>query len=201
MANPIISAPRLRPPLSFCEQRRLWLGEAQLLIDDIRNTAAALDLTRSTLACREGRWGFAGGNPRRHALLLALKRRARCHSISDLARDLRCSRQAAHRLATALGKQGLVAIEPGPADKRPLYLELSSQGRRALECAEAAASPCLDAIGDTLTIREMRALGTALRGIRERAAALRATSRRVEASAPGCAGRAAAARSLRSARR
>lgn len=144
-----------------------------MLINEIRYTAAALDLARQVVARRDGRWGFAGGNPRRHEALQALARRGLCHSISGLARELRCSRQAAHRLATALERQGLIRIQPGPTDRRPLYLQLSARGAHELAAAEHDAGSCLDAIGDELKADEMRALGLALRHIRERAAALR----------------------------
>jgi len=160
-----------RPTLQ--EHLRLWRREAQMLIDEIRYTAAALDLARQVVARRDGRWGFAGGNARRHAALQALARRGLCHSVPGLARELRCSRQAAHRLATALERQGLVSIEPGPTDRRPLYLQLSARGERELAAAEQDAHPCLDAIGGELKVRELRAPGDALRRIRERAAALR----------------------------
>jgi len=163
--------PPPRPTLQ--EHIRLWRREAQMLVNEIRYTAAALDLARQVVARRDGRWGFAGGNARRHEALQALSHRGLCHSISGLARELRCSRQAAHRLATALERQRLVSIEPGPTDRRPLYLQLSARGGRELAAAEHDAGLCLDAIGGELKVREMRALGDALRHIRERAAALR----------------------------
>lgn len=166
-----VRAPRLR--LTPQEQLRLQRLEVQHLVNEIRYTAEALDLARLVVARRHGHWGFAGGNPRRHEALQALSRRGLCRSISDLARDLRCSRQAAHRLATALARQGLLSIEPGPTDRRPLYLELTAAGSRALVDAERGAGLCLDVIGRDLRIREMRALGDTLRRIREHAATLR----------------------------
>lgn len=162
-----------QPKPTLQEHLRLWRREAQMLINEIRYTAAALDLARQVLARRKGRWGFAGGNARRHEALQALARRGLCHSVPGLARELRCSRQAAHRLATALARQGLISIEPGPTDRRPLYLQLSARGTRELATAEYDAHLCLDAIGDEMKVCEMRALGDALRRIRERAAALR----------------------------
>jgi DNA-binding MarR family transcriptional regulator len=164
-------APRPKPTLQ--EHLRLWRREVLMLINEIRYTASALDLARQAVARRDGRWGFAGGNARRHEALQALSRRGLCHSISGLARELRCSRQAAHRLATALEQQGLVSIEPGPRARRSLYVQLSTRGARELASAEQDAHLCLDAIGDELKAGEMRALGVALRRIRERAAALR----------------------------
>ena len=166
-------APVLKPPTAFQQHLVRWRGEAEYLLNEIRYTAAALDLARATLARRDGRWGFAGGNPRRQAALKALSRRSVCRTIPELARELRCSRQAAHRLTIKLARRGLVSVEPIRPGSRVLYIDLTTAGKRALEDAEASADVCLDAIGDGLDIREMRALSTALRRIRERAAALR----------------------------
>lgn len=167
-----------RPPTALQLHQMRWRRELELLIADIRHTAAALDLARATLARRDGRWGFAGGNPRRHSALTALSHRSLCRTIPELARELRCSRQAAHRLTIALARRGLVSVEPIRDDRRVLYIDLTSAGKRALADAEYSANTCLDAIGDCLDIREMRALGTALHRIRERAAALRTADRR-----------------------
>ncbi len=176
--------------------------EMAILVAEIRWTAAALDLARTVLARSAGQWGFAGGNPRRHAVLAVLARRAVCRTIPDLARELRCSRQAAHRLTTVLARQGLVHVEPLCPGTHALYVELTPAGARALADAEASAGLCLSAIGEGLRIRDMRALGSALRTIRERAATLRLSAAPPSrAVVRGCAARAAAVRSPRSARR
>ncbi|MBV6415811.1 MAG: hypothetical protein CMLOHMNK_00332 [Steroidobacteraceae bacterium] len=179
-----------------------WRREMAMLVSEIRWTATALDLARTTLARREGRWGFAGGNPRRHEALAVIARRSICRTVADIARELRCSRQAAHRLTTLLAQQGLVHIEPMSPGARVLYVEPSPAGVRALADAEVSAGFCLDEIGAGLQIRDMRKLGAELCGIRQRAAVQRVSAlRSAAAAAPGYAGRAAAARSLRSARR
>lgn len=182
--------------------------EIAILIAEIRWTAAALDLARTVVARRAGQWGFAGGNPRRHEVLAALAKRSLCRTIPELARELRCSRQAAHRLTTALARQGLVSVEPLRHDTHALYVELAPAGARALAAAEASAGLCLSAIGEGFRIREMRALGSALRAIRGRAAALRLSASSPSpspwpsrAGAREYAARAAAARSPRSVRR
>lgn len=161
------------PPIAWTTAKTFAQSHSHTDTQTHSHTAAALDLARLVVARRHGHRGFAGGNARRHEALRALSRRNLCRSISDLGRELRCSRQAAHRLATSLARQGLVSIEPGPADRRPLYLELTAAGTRALASAEHDAGPCLDAMGQRLRVREMRAFGVVLRGIRERAAALR----------------------------
>lgn len=171
--NFVPTLPAPKQPTALQQHLRRWRGEAGFLVNEIRYTAAALDLARTTLARRDGRWGFAGGNPRRHAALKALSRRSVCRTIPELARELRCSRQAAHRLTIKLARRGLVSVEPIRLGSRVLYIDLTMAGKRALEDAESSADACLDAIGDGLDIREMRALGTTLRRIRERAAALR----------------------------
>lgn len=171
--NYVSPPPTPREPTAFQKHLVLWRGEAEHLLNEIRYTATALDLARTTLARREGRWGFAGGNPRRHAALKALSRRFACRTIPELARELHCSRQAAHRLTIKLARRGLVSVEPIRLGSRVLYIDLTTAGKRALQDAESSAGECLDAIGDDLDIREMRALGTTLRRIRERAAALR----------------------------
>lgn len=176
--NYVPAPPAPKQPTAFQQHLVRWRGEAEYLLNEIRYTAAALDLARTTLARRDGRWGFAGGNPRRHAALKALSHRSVCRTIPELARELHCSRQAAHRLTIKLARQGLVSVEPIRHDRRVLYIDLTTAGRRALGDAEFSAGACLDAIGDGLDIREMRALGTTLRRIRERAAALRTAALR-----------------------
>lgn len=93
--------------------------------------------------------------------LLALERPL---AMRDLAALLRCDQSNVTGLADRLERQGLVAREPDPADRRVTRLAATRKGqalRRKLDAALHETSPFLASLGD----RELRALRDLLRKV------------------------------------
>jgi DNA-binding MarR family transcriptional regulator len=169
---PLPLAARRRPSAAEFFRRRQF--EAELLIEEIRLTAAALDMARSVLARRHNIWGFAAGTRERHALLVALASRSDGEfTVGRLAAQLRCSRQAIHRLARALEQRGLVTVAVHFATQRVACVTIAPSGRAQQASAARSAGLCAAEVTESMEGRAMREVATAMRRIRQCTADLR----------------------------
>ena len=134
---------------------------------EIRNTAARLDRCRA-LICET-----VGLNPERWNALAVLCRSTHFLSISDLARQLRRSRQSTHSLALGLERDGWIRFLPNPDDRRLLQMEPTNSGRRILADIEHRYNTCLLTMWYDLGMRELLELRKTLRVIREHIARAR----------------------------
>ena len=98
---------------------------------------------------------------------------ARLLSISDLARQLRRSRQSAHSLALGLERDGWIRFLPNPDDRRLIQMELTNPGRRILADIEHRYNTCLLVMWYDLDMRELLELRKTLRVIRDHIARAR----------------------------
>lgn len=166
-------APRGRLNLTPRERYDLHTGEALALFDQIRWTAAALDLAQRTLARRNHRWVDAGGHPARQPLLEILERHGGPIPLSRLTHELRHPRQTTHRLVRKLATRGLVELGARSRCARELEIAITKSGRSHLKEARESARQCAMEITTELRHHRMREISWDLRSIRERAAALR----------------------------
>jgi DNA-binding MarR family transcriptional regulator len=96
-------------------------------LDQIVATARAIEEARD-LECQA-----IASTPAQRALLRALARTRRCMGISDAARVLRISRQAARAVVLSAARSGLVELSTHPEDRRTLLIDLSSVARESLD--------------------------------------------------------------------
>jgi DNA-binding MarR family transcriptional regulator len=134
---------------------------------EIRNTAARLDRCRA-LICET-----VGLSSERWSALAVLCRSTHLLSISDLARQLRRSRQSAHSLALGLERDGWIRFLPNPDDRRLIQMELTNPGRRILADIEHRYNTCLLVMWYDLDMRELLELRKTLRVIRDHIARAR----------------------------
>lgn len=104
-----------------------WLQKALLLVEEIQRTATQIAAVRNALV-RD-----FGLDRHRWAVLLAVARSDYCLSISDLARVLKQSRQATHRMAVTLACNGWIELLPNQDDRRILQLQLTPAGKSVIE--------------------------------------------------------------------
>jgi DNA-binding MarR family transcriptional regulator len=98
----------------------------------------------------------------------AVARSRYCLAIADVARALAVSRQAGHALVHAAVREGLVALEPNPDDRRLLQLSLTPHGRASLEAATAREAAWLAVLLNGLGDREMATTTHVLTVLRQR---------------------------------
>jgi DNA-binding MarR family transcriptional regulator len=134
---------------------------------EIHNAAACLAASRDAI-CQE-----TGLSAERWRALAAIDRSSRTLSISDLARQLRHSRQAAHALALGLERAGWIRFLPNRDDRRLLQMEMTPQGKFILSVTENRMNGWLLAMSSDLGDRELRELVYTLRAVRERVARAR----------------------------
>jgi DNA-binding MarR family transcriptional regulator len=91
-----------------------------------------------------------------------------CLAIADLGRAMRVRKQAAHELAHAAVRAGVVDLEPNPQDKRILQLLLTPYGRSQLAAADSAERLWLATVLNGLGDRELAATTHVVRVIRQR---------------------------------
>jgi DNA-binding MarR family transcriptional regulator len=144
-------------------QRALWL------FSEIRSTASCLRAAQYAIV-RE-----FGLNEKRWLLLVTIKKSNCFLSISDLARAMRISRQAAHRLSLRLAAAGFVELLPNRDDRRILQIDLTARGKSVIaqirdQFAESAIS-----FAATQDERTMNATAEVLSGIRVGLARFRRT--------------------------
>jgi DNA-binding MarR family transcriptional regulator len=103
-----------------------WLQKALFLVEEILSSAAQITRIRNALM-RD-----FGLDRQRWSILLAVSRSDYCLSISDLARVLKQSRQATHRMAVELARAGWLELLPNPDDRRIIQLELTRAGKSVI---------------------------------------------------------------------
>ena len=139
----------------------------RLLAQEVHNAAACLNASRAEI-CHQ-----TGLSAERWAALAVIARSSFTLSISELARQLRRSRQSVHSLALGLEKAGWIRLLPNPDDRRLLQMEITAAGRSVLSTAENRFNAWLLTMAFDLDDRELRALLNTLRAVRGRIARAR----------------------------
>jgi DNA-binding MarR family transcriptional regulator len=104
----------------------------------------------------------------RHDLLAALERIGGWPSISELARALRVSKQAAREQVIGAARAGLLELLPDPRDRRSIQIGLTASGERELAVVRARQSNLVATLLTGLDARDMRLVAHVLRVIRKR---------------------------------
>jgi len=141
---------------------RPWDTAAADLVDEIVATAERIAAARAV----GGERVFPD-----HAVFRLLRTVARsscCLAIADVARVLRMSRQAAHKLVYAAVATGQVELLPNPDDRRILQVFLTGQGRAELARVRMAEGVWLQLLLSGLADQTMATVTRVLRVIRQR---------------------------------
>ena len=145
-------------------QRHVRRYNIRLLAKEIHNAATYLTSCQATISRKTGltveHW----------RALAAIDRSSFVLSISDLARQLRRSRQSVHPLALGLERVGWIRFLPNRDDRRLLQMKLTEQGKTMLSIAEDRLNMWLLTMASDLGDREIRTLVNTLRAVRERIA-------------------------------
>jgi DNA-binding MarR family transcriptional regulator len=139
-----------------------WRVEATVLIHTIVATAEQI------VAAQD--WGD-GPVVRATALdrlLHLLEHSEGCPSISEVARGLQISRQAAHPLVVAAARDGLVELLRHPEDRRIVQTRLTPPGRSLLAARRTRESAWVIVLLNGLDVRQIVGLTRALDVIRTR---------------------------------
>jgi DNA-binding MarR family transcriptional regulator len=148
-------------------QQRARRHHLRLLAKEIHNAAACLYASQAAICHKTGL------SAERWKALAVIDRSSFTLSISDLARHLRRSRQSVHPLALSLEKAGWVRFLLNRDDRRLLQMEITSRGKSVLSAAEDRFNAWLLTMAYDLEDRELRALVSTLRAVRERIARAR----------------------------
>jgi DNA-binding MarR family transcriptional regulator len=148
------------------EQRRhladLWRVEAADFVRGIVDTARLIEA-----ACASNGERVFRTDPR-YKLLAALERIGGWPSISELARELGVSRQAARQQFVAAARGSLLDLVPDPYDRRAIQIGLSPAGRRELGAARVRELVLVTTLLGGLADRHMRLVAHVLRVLRAR---------------------------------
>ena len=139
-----------------------WDVAATEVIDEIVATAARISTARAS----SGEPVFPDDAESR--LLRAVAGSSHCLAIADVARALRVTRQAAHRLVYRAVATGRVELLPNPDDRRILQVFLTRRGRAELACARMAEGVWLQLLLSGLADRQMAQVTRVLHVIRQR---------------------------------
>ena len=148
-------------------QRQARRRHIRLLAKEIHNAAACLNASRAVI-CEQ-----TGLSVERWRALAVIDRSSFTLSISDLARQLRLSRQSVHSLTVGLEKLGWIRFLPNRDDRRLLQMEITAQGKSVLSATEDRFNAWLLVMAFDLEDRELRALIDTLRAVRNRIARAR----------------------------
>jgi DNA-binding MarR family transcriptional regulator len=113
-------------------------------------------------------------------LLRVVARSSYCLAIADVARALRITRQAAHKLVYRAVGTGRLELLPNPDDRRILQVLLTPRGRAELASLQTAEGVWLQMLLGGLADRRMVAVTHVLRVIRQRLERDERERRRVE---------------------
>lgn len=139
-----------------------WDVAATELIDEIVATAERVAAARAS----SGESVFPGDAQSR--LLRAVAGSSYCLAIADVARTLRITRQAAHKLVYGSVATGHVELLPNPDDRRILQVFLTARGRAELSRVRTAEGVWRQVLLSGLADRQMAAVTHVLRVIRQR---------------------------------
>jgi DNA-binding MarR family transcriptional regulator len=153
---------------------RPWDVAATELIDEVVATAASI----AAACASSGERVFPDDAESR--LLRAVAGSSYCLAIADVARTLRISRQAAHRLVHDAVAAGKVELLPNHGDRRILQVFLTAQGRAELARVRTAEGIWLQLLLSGLADRQMAVVTHVLRVIRQRLERDERERRRVE---------------------
>lgn len=137
------------------------------LTKEIQSAAICLSAGRAAI-CEK-----TGLTAEHWAALAVIDRSSYVLSISDLARQLRRSRQSAHPLALGLERAGWIRFLPNRDDRRLLQMEITSSGKTMLNLAEGRFNMWLLLMASDLGDREVLDIADTLRDVRERLARAR----------------------------
>jgi DNA-binding MarR family transcriptional regulator len=134
---------------------------------EIHNAAACLTASQAAI-CQK-----AGLSAERWRALAVIDRSSFTLSISDLARQLRRSRQSVHPLALSLERAGWIRFLPNRDDRRLLQMEITGCGKSVLSAAEGRFNTWLLTMASDLGDHELRELVNTLCSVRARIARAR----------------------------
>jgi DNA-binding MarR family transcriptional regulator len=141
---------------------RAWRAEALEFVNGITKTAELIERARAP----NGELVFR--RDPQFALLLALERLGGYPSISEIARALHMSRQAAGRIVAAAAQAAKLELLPDPYDRRSIQVALTPVGQRELAAMHARELTCITELLNGLGTRDMRLVEHVLRVIRRR---------------------------------
>ena len=148
-------------------QRKARTRNIHRFAKEIRNAAACLTASEAAV-CQK-----CGLNAERWRALAAIDRSSFTLSISDLARQLRRSRQSVHPLALSLERAGWIRFLPNRDDRRLLQMEITGCGKSVLSAAEGRFNTWLLTMASDLGDHELRELVNTLCSVRARIARAR----------------------------
>ncbi len=93
-------------------------------------------------------------------------------TVAAVARTMGLTRQSVQQTADALARDGFIAFEENPGDRRAKLMALTEQGRLALRAVERRQAEWANRIGERATLAELAAATQTLRRLGE---ALRAS--------------------------
>jgi len=140
-------------------QRNKMIG---YLTDAVRGAAAALDATHTTIG-RE-----LGLTAEQWSALAIIGRTTRSLSVSQLARQLRHSRQSTHILAVRLEQAGWIRFLRNPDDRRLLQMEITPAGRIILNDVDTRRNTWLITMTYDLEDSDLYVLMNTLRALQNR---------------------------------
>jgi DNA-binding MarR family transcriptional regulator len=148
-------------------QRYTRRHHIRLFAKEIHNAAACLYASQAAICNKTGL------SAERWKALAVIDRSSFTLSISDLARQLRRTRQSVHPLALSLEKAGWIRFLPNRDDRRLMQMEITARGKSVLSAAESRYNAWLLTMASDLEDRELRALLNTLRSVRDRIARAR----------------------------
>lgn len=137
------------------------------LTKEIENAAVCLSAGRAAIS------EHTGLNAEHWKALAVIDRSSYVLSISDLARQLRQSRQSVQPLAHGLERAGWIRFLPNRDDRRLLQMEITSGGKTMLNLAEGQFNMWLLLMAYDLGDLEVQAIADTVRNVRERLARAR----------------------------
>jgi DNA-binding MarR family transcriptional regulator len=155
------------PPISIPKRRQPRPGHVRSmaerdLVDEItlaaRRIADARDPSGEPIFRTDGVW----------RVISTIERSNYCLAIADLARAMRLSRQAAHELAHAAERAGVIELAANHDDRRILQALLTPIGRSRLKAGRSAESIWLTTLLNGLGDNELAATTRVVTVIRQR---------------------------------
>ena len=140
-------------------QRNKMIG---YLTDAVRGAATALDATHTVIGKE------LGLSAEQWRALATISRTTRSLSVSQLAWQLRHSRQSTHNLAVRLERSGWINFLRNPDDRRLLQMEITAAGKRVLSDADARRNTWLITMTYDLEDSDLYALMNTLRALENR---------------------------------
>ena len=134
---------------------------------EIHNAAACLTASQAAI-CQK-----SDLSAERWRALVAIDRSGFTLSISDLARQLRRSRQSVHPLALSLERAGWIRFLPNRDDRRLLQMKITGRGKSILSAAEDRFNTWLLTMASDLGDHELLELVNTLCAVRARIARAR----------------------------